>query len=353
MAHFEKKCLSILLNNSCNLKCRYCYCDDGDVGESIDLEFVKQAILDFKKQGNEMFIRFFGDGEPTLELDKIKKIVEFSKEVDKESKFELQTNGFFSDDYCKWISENINIVWISYDGTTEINNFYRPTKSGAKSSGIVEKNIRNLTKRVESVGVRTTIGKKNLFRQKEIIDKMIELGIRYIYSDLMFACVGTHEYFEDEINPMIYAKEYLDAYYYAKEKGVFYGSVFMINFDKKSNIFCRSCLPMPHLTTDGYISCCDMAYNGKIMPELIYGKYDQETKKIIYQEEKIQNIKNRTVDNISECRECSIKYYCGGGCVGEAVNENGCMNSIKKKNCEAIKYLATKLVGCEIPILHP
>ena len=110
---------------------------------------------------------------------------------------------------------------------------------------------------------------------------------------------------------------------------------------------------MPHLTVDGYVSCCDMGYSDDKLSELLYGKYDESKDIIIYNEEKIKNIKARTVDNLKECTDCSIKYYCAGGCIGEAINENGTIYSIKSKNCEAIRYLAEELLLEKIPALHP
>ncbi|MCX8131462.1 MAG: radical SAM protein [Clostridia bacterium] len=356
MAHCEKKCLTILLTEKCNLRCKYCYCDDGKMNsKSIDFEFIKCAVDDFVKEGNPLFVRYFGNGEPTIEFKKIKETTEYCKSIDPNATFELQTNGVFNDDILKWIGENINIVWVSYDGTTEINDFYRRSKDDKAVSHIVEKNIRYLNDKVDTLGVRATIGRANLYRQREIIDKMQELGVRYLYSDLIFASVENQQYYEEEIEPMEYAKEFLEARSYSKEKNIYYGSFFTINFDKKINIFCRACIPMPHLTTDGYVSCCDMGYSGGKSKSLIYGKYSSQSKMIEYDQKKIDYIRNRRVDNLDECKNCKIKYYCAGGCIGEAMNENGSIYRIKRKNCEAIKYLAKNILHENevIPVLHP
>ena len=40
---------------------------------------------------------------------------------------------------------------------------------------------------------------------------MKELGVKYIYSDLMFADVNNKLYYEDEINPLEYARKFLEA----------------------------------------------------------------------------------------------------------------------------------------------
>lgn len=353
MAHCRKKCLSVLLTEACNLRCKYCYCGEERGNRKINIKFVKKAIEDFKDSGNELFIRYFGDGEPVLEFEMIKEITEFSRKLDSNAYFELQTNGTFSEEKAKWIAENIDIVWISYDGTTKVNDFYRPNLSGNSMSTIVEKNIRYLNNKVKELGVRATIGRQNIYCQKDMIDKMKELGVKYIYSDLMFADVNNKLYYEQEIDPMEYAKEFLKAKKYADSQGIYYGSFFTVNFDEDTDISCRACLPMPHLTIDGYVSCCDMGYGSDKLKELIYGKYIAEENRIEYYPERISNIKKRTVDNLKECKDCEIKYRCAGGCIGEAINEKGTIYSIKEKNCEAIKYLAQNLLEEKIPVLHP
>ena len=107
--------------------------------------------------------------------------------------------------------------------------------------------------------------------------------------------------------------------------------------------------------TRGYtkIATVPMGYADGKLQELIYGKYDERSNRIIYDNDKIKNIQARTVDNLEQCKDCKIKYYCAGGCIGEAINENGTIYSIKEKNCEAIRFLAENLLKEKIPVLHP
>ena len=51
MAHCRKKCISILLTDDCNLRCKYCYCGEERKKDSINVKFVKRAISDFKRKG--------------------------------------------------------------------------------------------------------------------------------------------------------------------------------------------------------------------------------------------------------------------------------------------------------------
>lgn len=352
MAHCRKTQLSILLNTACNLNCVYCYSGEAknDKQKLIDVNFVKRAILDFFAKQDDRQIRFFSVGEPTLAMGRIKEITQWvNKITDKKCKYELQTNGFFSDEIANWVSENMDIVWISCDGPPEIQDYYRPNRNNGPSSLVVEKNIRLLASSPITLGCRATIGKFNVYRQKDIIEYFASLGVKAVMSDPIFASVTGSESKEQGIGgcseyvpPVEYAKYFLGAREYAEKKGVFYGSMLTVNFDEKTEYFCRACIPYPHLTPDGFVSCCSMGYNGtnKKMQDLIYGKYIQEEDRIEYDQSAISTIRSRKASNMEKCQGCEVLYNCAGGCLGEALNETGSMFGIKPEICEAIRYLA-------------
>lgn len=360
MAHCKKNCISLFLTEDCNLSCKYCYCkSDRKKSKPMNINFIKCAIDDFYKENRKIYLRFFGDGEPTLQMNIIRETTKYVRMKDKKSVIELQTNGYFSESICEWLGENMDIIWISCDGPQDIQDYYRPIKSGENSSYIVEKNVKYLTSINElTVGIRATIGSKNVNRQNELVDYFSSLGVNYIYTDLIFAD-SENLYFEgnleEDISVMHYAKQLLKTIKYAEEKNIFYGSFFTMNFDEPSNISCRACLPAPHLTLDGYVSCCDLVYSNQEDTNLIYGKYDMETNSINYDQDKIDFIRSRTVENLPECNDCEIKYNCAGGCIGEALYEKGSIFKIKTQNCEAIRYLAKELGVNKgrYPIFHP
>lgn len=363
MGHHRKNVLSIFLTTECNLRCRYCYVNkDGcPFPTMIDFNFAKRGILDFFDKYDKRKIRFFGIGEPTVAFPLMKKIREWVHETtDGDCWFELQTNGYFSSSIADWIGKNIDMVWISCDGPPDIQNFYRPTKHGTQSAEIVEKNIRFLASQNLTLGCRATIGAKNIGRQPEMIDYFSGLGVKVIMSDPMFAAVkkeGEEANTLEEINLINYADNFLVARKVAESKDVFYGSIFTVNFDEQTEYFCRACIPYPHLTTDGYVTCCDMASsaNDPHMNELIYGKYNPKDDLIIYNEDAIKKIQSRKASNMPHCKECKVLYNCAGACLGEAANEKGSMFGIKPNVCEAIRYLAEKMPLNEglYPYLHP
>jgi len=351
MAHCRKTQLSIFLTGRCNLNCRYCYVGDktiDGVPVTIDFSFVKRAIIDFFASYESREIRFFAMGEPTCEFSLMSQIRQWVIENTEDMcKFELQTNGFFSARIAEWMAKNVDIVWISCDGPSAIQNYYRPTKSGRPSSDIVEKNIKYLASQAIVLGCRATIGAKNVEKQKEMIDYFYSLGVKVVMSDPMFAPVElpNGEKLEEPADLREYADHFLGAREYAIGKGMFYGSILTSNFDEETEYACRACIPYPHLTTDGYVTACDMAFVGSDlkMADLIYGRYVPEKDIIEYDQNKIKLIQSRAVSNMPCCQDCGIKKHCAGACLGEALNETGSMFGIKPEVCKAIRYLAERM----------
>jgi len=330
---------------------------------SIDLNFAKEGIKDYFSSSKSRHIRFFGAGEPTLEFEKIKELRNFAYEIcGDELVVEIQTNGIFNTTVSSWLADNVNIVWISHDGVPDVHDLFRKTKGGKPTSAAIEKNILLMLSKNPSLqlGIRATITNHNIYRHQEMIDYFLNLGVKAIYSDPVFPPVEQESQSIQRIElpedfMMEYAKQYLIAQNYAAEKNVFYGSILTVNFDEPSEMFCRSCLPAPHLTPDGFVTNCDMAFSGQVLPELIYGYYDKSANKIIYNESKVKSIRMRRATNLRQCANCEILFNCAGGCFGEGLNETGSLLGVKQDYCDAIRFLATKLPLNQkpYPYLHP
>ncbi len=372
MAHVKKEMISFFLTTRCNLDCIYCYTNKGRTihpHQTLSLEFAKLGIDYFFQNFESRHLRFFGAGEPTCELGLMRKIYNYARSrTDKDVSTEIQTNGAFGPSVREWLAENIDIIWVSFDGPPDVQNYYRPFfKTGHDTSPVLERNVKYLVENGNGfTGVRVTINNKNISRQIEMIDYFESMGIRYIWTDPLFPSVGYRpiknglgtDPFRPEIDLVEYVGNFADAHHYAKERDIFYGSFLGCNFDEETRFHCRACIPVPHLTSDGYVSACDMALFGENayhMDVFIYGKWDKEHHKIVFDDKKIEMLRSRSVENMPGCSGCSVAMNCAGYCLGEVVNERGSLFGQKTYTCEAIRLLAQKIdmnEGC-YPYLHP
>lgn len=394
MPHCNKKMISFFLTTKCNLCCRYCYNakERNEIEEqTIPLDVAKAAIDWYFSNNESRHIRFYGPGEPTQEFDKMKAITEYAKNHSNGGDrvtVEIQTNGIFTPDVCEWVLNNVNIIWMSFDGMKDIQNYNRPINPkfahvfSYKTCGdVLEENVLWLNKnkgdRDLMVGARVTITDVNVNQQKEMVDYFHNLGIQYVWTDPILyevkkesvhpikndAC-DLEEYeqkYEDDFHFSMntYLDKYLVAYRYAKTIGLFWGSFFAINFDGSSSYHCRSCTPLqaPHITPDGYISACDMVVLGETpyhMAPFIVGKWDSKLKQFIIYDEKVKILMERKSTQMFQCINCEAKLHCGGYCLGETLNETGSLNGYNPLKCNSVKKLFSELGTCSTyPYLHP
>ena len=355
MAHSDKKMLSIFLTNTCNLDCVYCYAhNDPDNMQIMSKEFAFWGVEYYYneyivKHGFDKRIRFYGPGEPTTQFALMKDIATYAKKIwGEDAQIEIQTNGCFSDTVLDWIEKNADNVWISCDGLPKIQNMNRPFfKTHNPSSPVMEKNIKKLSLSKHCVvGIRSTITKLNVNEQIENIQYFHSLGVKYVWVDTVFPGVGDDVKKFEYLDMDNFVDRFLEATKYADSLGMEYRTFFTCNFDKCTNMHCRACYPVPHLTTDGYLSACDMALFGaedNHMEALIYGKWNPETATVEYFYDRLNKIRNRKIENLPHCLKCSANQYCGGYCLGETLNETGSLFGHKAIVCNAIRRLNKEL----------
>lgn len=347
------------------MACKYCYGARNTRYDTLDFDFAKCGVDEYVATGMVDGVRFFGNGEPTTEPKLIREILAYARAARPDIRSEIQTNGFFGPELAEWLADNIDEIWISMDLLPDTHDMFRVTHTGQPTSPIIERNLAYFRDRKvrEMVGVRSTITPYNIDRMCEGIEYLHDLGIRYIWVDPIFAPVSDAEdkTFEP-IDNMHFARKFIEAREFAKKLGVFYESNFTTNFDGKTCYNCRSCLPMPHLTMDGYVSACEMCMSGADaghMDAFIYGKYDREHNRIVYDRKKIEVLQSRTVDNLPDCRDCIAREHCAGFCLGETLNENRDLFKIKKAVCEPLRYIYAKIgkdyarFGGEFKYKHP
>ncbi|MCK4997275.1 radical SAM protein [Candidatus Pacearchaeota archaeon] len=134
----------IILTEKCNLQCRYCYeksMDEFDNGleEKFSFDFNEPCVSQIKIEKLKSFIEkdkdavtiFYG-GEPLLQIDKIKTIM---NEID--VPFRMQTNGILLNSLEPKYLNRIDKILISLDGDKERTDYNR-------GKGTYEKVIKNI-----------------------------------------------------------------------------------------------------------------------------------------------------------------------------------------------------------------
>lgn len=145
--------VKIHVSNDCNLRCSYCYADNGKYGQERYVMDRKTATnigkMIKKKMPNISNILFFG-GEPLMSVDAIETICKIFE--DKGVNFLMETNGTIYNEIIHEIIEKYGIkVTVSIDGPKEINDIHRKYPNGKGSYDDIVSNVFKLNKETENV----------------------------------------------------------------------------------------------------------------------------------------------------------------------------------------------------------
>jgi len=154
---------NILLTNTCNQKCPYCFARNEFKKEKAEISFKDfQFVLDFLKDSNEKVIRLMG-GEPTLH-SQFKKVVDYV--ISQDLKVHIFTNGLFSNKIANFLAEKKQSIKYSFNINPE--NFY-----SKKKWDLINANLKLITPFKNSL-IGSVIWQKSFN-----IDYLIDLANKY------------------------------------------------------------------------------------------------------------------------------------------------------------------------------
>ena len=344
------KALCLHICHDCNLNCKYCFAGKGKYkgkAEYMSFEVAKKAV-DFliSNSGNRKILEmdFFG-GEPLMNLDVVKKTVEYAKEegakAGKKFLFTLTTNGvLLNGETAKWLNDEMENVVLSVDGRKEVHDYVRQTVNGKGSYEVIIDNIKRF---VEMRGdkhyyVRGTFTNKNLDFGNDVL-ALADMGLGQISLEPVVLDANDELYISKESLPAI-REEYrrLSKVYLERRKnGEKLFNFFHFNIDleggvclKKRVSACGAGNEYFSVTPQGDIfPCHQFASNPAYkMGNVFEGKLNEEIRAIF---------KNSSLYTKEKCKDCFAKYHCSGGCAANNVNFNGDVNKPYEITCDMMK----------------
>ena len=354
----EVKALCIHICHDCNMRCRYCFADEGayhSKRESMDFETAKAAV-DFllKNSGNRKVLEmdFFG-GEPLMNLDVLKKTVYYAKEegakVGKKFLFTTTTNALLLNvETVRFFNEEMENVVLSLDGRKEVHDAIRKSVHGKGTFDLIIEKIKNFIalRGDKSYYVRGTFTAKNLDFAKDVLF-IADQGVDSISMEPVVTDIADLQIREEHLDTI--AKEYenlCDAYLqrYAEGQGF---NFFHFNIDleggpclSKRVSACGAGNEYFSVTPNGDLyPCHQFAGNEKFrMGSVFEGITRPDTR---------EEFKNSCLFTRKKCEDCFAKFICSGGCSANNYNFNGDINEPYEVTCAMMK----KRVECAMHIL--
>ena len=353
------KALCLNIAHDCNLRCKYCFADEGEYKGARKLmtsEIGKKAI-DFviEKSGprKNIEVDLFG-GEPLLAFDVIKDIVEYAKikgkEHNKNIRFTMTTNSvLLNDEIMEYIDKNMGNIVLSIDGRKQVNDKVRVHVDG---SGCYDSILPKIKKMVsirdknKQYYVRGTFTRNNLDFYEDIIH-LADLGFKEISVEPVVLPSDNPLSLREEDIPQIF--EQYDKLYEEMLKRHNDGKDFKFyhfNIDLKGGpcVYkrisgCGAGHEYVAITPDGDIyPCHQFVGNEKFkLGNLKDGKMDDKI---------INEFKNANIYNKPKCRNCWARFYCSGGCQANNFNFNQDIHAPYELGCKLLK----KRVECALAL---
>ena len=354
----EVKALCIHICHDCNLRCKYCFADEGAyhaAREMMSSETAKRAI-DFliANSGSRRVLEvdFFG-GEPLMNLSVIKETVAYAKaEAAKRGKrflFTTTTNGLLlNDDAIEFLNAEMENVVLSLDGRKEVHDAVRKTVSGKGSFDAV---IDKIKKFVSIRGdkhyyVRGTFTAKNLDFSKDVLfladQGFTSLSVEPVVTDIPELQIG------EEHLPQIEAEyeRLCDEYIRREAEGKGF-SFFHFHIDLEGG----PCLQKRVSACGAGNEYFSVVPNGDIYPchqfagdatwkmgNVYEGKLDGEIRSLFA---------SSCLFTREKCDSCFAKFICSGGCSANNYHYNGDINKPYEMTCAMMK----KRIECAMHVL--
>ncbi len=350
------KALCLHVAHDCNLRCKYCFADEGEYHGRralMDLETGK-AALDFLITSSgarrNLEVDFFG-GEPLMNLGVVKQLVAYGRSKEEESgkhfRFTLTTNGvLLDDDFAEFANRELDNVVLSIDGRKEVHDRMRPFPGGQGSYDVVLPKFRKF---IEARGdkqyyLRGTYTRENTDFAADVLDLadqgFTSLSIEPVVAppeepyalrreDIPFL-LKQYDILEEEMNKR------------RKEGRPFTFFHFMIDLTGGPCVYkrlsgCGAGCEYLAVTPWGDLYPCHQFVGQE---EFLLGNVRDG----ISRTDLCDQFRKVNVYEKPSCAECFARFYCSGGCAANAYHFSGSLTGDYEIGCE----LQRKRVECAI-----
>lgn len=350
------KAICLHVAHDCNLACKYCFAGKGEYDGPKGLmsyETGKRA-LDFlvEQSGtrHNLEVDFFG-GEPLLNWDVCKKLVEYGRSIEKKYnknfRFTVTTNGvLLNDEIMDFCNKEMGNVVLSLDGRKETHDRLRITRKNTDSYDMIIDKFKKFaqSRNQKDYYMRGTYTHFNTDFSKDVIH-MADEGFKELSIEPV-VCDPSEDYALKESDlPVlkeqyeILANEMLRRY--RKGNGfTFYH--YMIDLDAGPCIVkrvsgCGVGTEYMAVTPDGELYPCHQFVGDEkfLLGDIWNGVKNKNV---------LEQFENCNVYSHKECKDCFAKLYCSGGCAANAYHSTGSVSGVYEFGCE----LHRKRIECAV-----
>jgi len=356
----------------CNSKCLYCQVSSKDSSTKncvMNFKTAKEFInLIFQSRSENIKIEFQG-GEPLLQFNLIKKIVNYSSKLSKfyhkNLEFVICTNlTLIDEEQLKFIRKHPIWISTSLDGPKKIHDKNRPLRNGKSSYDLFTEKLK-LTRNIlgiNRISALLTVTKIGLSNYREIINEYINHQFHSIFlralnpfglaiknrSELEYSTNEFIDYYKKSLLYIIQIN--IDGYFLVEE----YSAIIL---KKILTPFSTAFVDLQSPSGLG-LSCALYNYDGKIYAsdegrmlaetgdDTFYLGSINDNYEEIFSGDKIKNfVENSIAETLPECSSCPFVPYCGADPVRNYVEQNDIIGNRMQSNfCNKNKQIINFLL---------
>ncbi|MGE5509085.1 MAG: thioether cross-link-forming SCIFF peptide maturase [Chitinophagales bacterium] len=323
------KALCLHLAHDCNLRCAYCFAQEGGFGGERGLmpAEVGRRALDLLISGSgrrrKLAVDFFG-GEPLLNLGVVRELADYARTraaaAGKEVTFTLTTNALaLTGEALDYLAASDFNVVLSLDGRPEVHDRLRRRPGGAGSHAAVLANCRSFVERRGGTNyyLRGTFTHHNLDFCADV-EYLLQAGFRSLSLEPVVAAEGPWALQEEDLPALLAEYDKLAALYLAEHRA---GRPFTF-YHFNLALFDAPCLPRRltgcgagyeylAVTPSGDLYPCHqfVGREGFKLGDVFTGQIDQA---------RAAEFRQANVLAKPACRRCWARFHCSGGCQANA-----------------------------------
>lgn len=327
-AAFAPVCLTLYLNNTCNLNCVYCFSQPSrGEREILSLDAIQAAAEIVAQncfaQHKSMTVVFHGGGEPTLNYDRIMESLNVLEHIAADHNLDLfryiATNGVLSSGRAADLSGRFDLIGLSCDGPPVIQDRQRPLQNGNRhtSSWFVERTADAVHRAGKLLHVRVTVTSQTIDRQAEIAEYICQkLSPQEIHVEPVYAFEG--EQAGSQFQPT-QAKTYVDAFLEARQVAREYGIPWLASGSRPTEIhsaYCHLWRNVLNLTPEGVATLCFKMSDATSVREHGFdlGSWDPLHGLFKLNREGIADLHQELQAEQEDCALCFNRYHCTRQC---------------------------------------
>ena len=365
---FNPECLTLYMNNECNLRCVYCHSDPAQVSsDRLDLATIIAAAElvaeNCRDSGLPLYIVFHGGGEPTLHRERVESAMSHVEAVARKYGVELfryvATNGFMSEEKAVWLGKLFDLIGLSCDGPADIHDRQRIRWDGQGTLHVLERTARILREEGCRLHARTTITRASVRCQAKVADYICrQLTPEEIHFEPVYLGGRTHAASGLDSR---YADEFVTHFLEARAVARGYGVDLLTSGSRPGalhgpycNVFRNVINLVPEDQSGGEgaavaSACFKLTDAAQIHQRgASIGTLDRETGRFRIDHHRVQALCERLDAALPECVNCFNRFHCARECPDRCPlddNDDGAEARTPGFRCKAQKAIALALLG--------